>query len=173
MIEDDTPNDDVLANIQGEMKHNRKILIGLVILATITTSILASSAGFLMSQLWNPIEVPSAKFDRDLSGLNESIAKLLKQQQVQSASYDTFQASLEQVTASYSNKAMIDLRMLLAERERDNRKLLSLLGASVGDISLMAPGPKETSQVFRKSIEKLLKESEQREKDLLNAGKGT
>ena len=80
MIEDDTPNDDVLANIQGEMKHNRKILIGLVILATITTSILASSAGFLMSQLWNPIEVPSAKFDRDLSGLNESIAKLLKQQ---------------------------------------------------------------------------------------------
>ena len=68
---------------------------------------------------------------------------------------------------------MTDLRMLLAERERDNRKLLSLLGASVSDLSLRAPGPKESSQVSRKSIEKLFKESEQREKDLLNAGKGT
>lgn len=170
MNEDDAPDGDVLVNMQAEMRRSRKILIGLVILATVTASILISSAGFLTARLWNPIEIPNAKFDKDLNDLNDALAGLVQRQALQAATYAILEANLEQVRVRYSSKAMGDLRLVLIERERDNRKLLGLLAAGVSDLSLMAGDPKASRDAFRQSLARLIKESELRERELQKLG---
>lgn len=167
-------SDEELANqsleqVQKSIKTNRILFISLVVVMALVLSILITTTVVINVQMSNRREVPAEEFAEQLATLDSQLEHLVALHNSEAKVYFNFQDSLQIIRESYTHEKVNEVRRQLAERERDQQKLLQLMQENASSLAAMIPGSRDWTSAYSKKIEDAVKLSQKREKALKEA----